>query len=483
MKSTRVIVDGGEIGPARDITRITAEATFFSPISSRLPSFTLRSALRPPFKTLSIHSRRSPHNHACRGPGWTQAWFTCYNGRGKDGCDSLRILHSIVLDGWSAGSWYAVNLARRLDLLGHENLFVCRPNCRTRDEAAAAGLRIDDRFNLESKNPVRMAQNLGGLAGLMREWKPDVICAHWGEDHASWGIVKLLHGGRAPLVRVRSLDPKPPRAHLFSRWLHHRQTRLVIVTNSYLRKCYKERLGLADETVHVVPPGLDFAPFADLAPMPAHSSGFKAEHPTVGLVARFSPVKGHAVFFRAARLVADVIPQVRFVVAGFESELSAADIARMAKESGVIEQTEFITTRTGPSAPIIARFDVGVVSSVYSESVSRCLMEYLAAVVPAVATDVGGIPDLLAAGDFGILVPPRDADALARGVIELLRDRDRRLRLGEAGCEFIRTQRTWEKCAAQFACSLESVVKKKSWQVGFRVPCAGGKRDEKPDDD
>ena len=87
----------------------------------------------------------------------------------------MRILHSIVLDGWSAGSWYAVNMARQLNTLGHENLFVCRPDCRTQREAAQAGLQVHDTINLEQKNPLRIVANLSALGGLLIDWKPDVV--------------------------------------------------------------------------------------------------------------------------------------------------------------------------------------------------------------------------------------------------------------------------------------------------------------------
>lgn len=370
----------------------------------------------------------------------------------------MKILHSIVLDGWSAGSWYAVNMARHLNLLGHENLFVCRPACRTREEAARAGLNIHDRINLESKNPLRMVGNLSAIGDLLVNWKPDVVCAHWGEDHSYWGILKSLYRDPVPLVRVRSLDPKPPKAHPMSRWLHHGPTKLVIVTNTYLRRCYLELLDLPEGKIRIVPAGLDFTDFAGLSSSTQGPSDYKANHPTVGLLARFSPVKGHEFFFQAARLVADKIPDVRFLLAGFESELKTEDLREMASWAGVDGQTEIIDRRTGSPAPIFARFDVGVVSSVYSESVSRSLMENLAAGVPVVATDVGGVPDLLAEGDFGILVPPKNAVQLADGIIELLQDHDRRRKMGFAGREFIFTRRTWEQAAENFAEAIFSVV-------------------------
>lgn len=370
----------------------------------------------------------------------------------------MRILHSIVLDGWSAGSWYAVNMAHHLNLLGQENLFVCRPDCRTRREAEQAGLNIHDRINLEAKNPLRMVANLSALGQLLIDWKPDVICAHWGEDHSYWGILKGLYRNPVPLVRVRALDPKPPRAHRLSRWLHEKKTRMVITSNSYLRDCYLELFDLTENVVRIIPPGLDFTDFADIQIETNDVSGYKSARPTVGLVARFSPVKGHHVFFEAARLITAKVPDVRFLLGGFESELKTADLKQMAREAGVEGQTEIISERTGPSAPIIARFDVGVVSSVYSESVSRALLENLAAGVPVVATDVGGVPDILNEGEFGVLIPPEDHEKMADEVVQLLQNHQRRKEYGTAGREFIREKRTWEDAARKFAEVLAGVV-------------------------
>lgn len=370
----------------------------------------------------------------------------------------MRILHSIVLDGWSAGSWYAVNMARYLNRLGHDNLFVCRTDCRTQREAVQAGLTIHDRINLEAKNPLRMVINLSALGQLLIDWQPEVICAHWGEDHSYWGILTALYRSHVPLVRVRALDPKPPKAHRLSRWLHEKKTRMVITANTYLRDCYLELFDFTEDAVKVIPPGLDLSDFEDLQIDTRGISHYKSDRPTVGLLARFSPVKGHHVFFAAARLLATKIPDVRFLLAGFESELKTVDLEHMARDAGVEEQTEIIGARTGPSAPIIARFDVGVVSSVYSESVSRALMENLAAGVPVVATDVGGVPDILQEGEFGILVPPDDPELMADGIVQLLRDHQLRHDYGRAGREFIRTKRTWDEAARKFARALTGVM-------------------------
>ncbi len=359
----------------------------------------------------------------------------------------MRILHSIVIDGWPAGSWYAVNMARQLQDMGHETLFVCRPNCRTQREAEDAGVPTFTKLNLKKKMPWKMVWNLSYIGHLLTTWKPDIICAHWGEDHSAWGMIKAMYGDKTPLVRVRSLDPKPPKAHPLGKWLHEQVTDLVITSNKYLRWCYLERFALRGEQVQVVYPGLDLPDQSPFLPSP---DGYKAENPVVGLLARFSPVKGHRFFFPAARMVADRIDNVRFVLAGFASELTREDIQQMAAEDGIADRVDIISERTGGSTGIIRQFDVGVISSVFSESISRALMEYLGMGIPAVATYVGGIPDLMGEGDFGIVVSPEDPSAMAAAIINMLQDHARRHRCGHAAREFMRTQRTWPQAAGKF---------------------------------
>jgi len=107
---------------------------------------------------------------------------------------------------------------------------------------------------------------------------------------------------------------------------------------------------------------------------------------------------------------------------------------------------------------ILASCAVGVVSSVGSESISRALLEYFACGLPAVATDVGGIPDLMGRGDFGVLVPPEKPVPLAAGIIKLLEDRDHAGASGQRARDYVTRNCTWDQRADEWESVLNEIV-------------------------
>jgi glycosyltransferase involved in cell wall biosynthesis len=85
---------------------------------------------------------------------------------------------------------------------------------------------------------------------------------------------------------------------------------------------------------------------------------------------------------------------------------------------------------------------------------------------PIVATRTGGIPEIVEDGVNGLLVPPRDAPALARAIVRLLNDRTRRGQMGEAGFTRVNERFTVERMVAQTAAVYERLVR------GMRVAAA-----------
>ena len=105
----------------------------------------------------------------------------------------------------------------------------------------------------------------------------------------------------------------------------------------------------------------------------------------------------------------------------------------------------------------IKGFDLFVMSSV-SEGLGTSLLDAMACARPIVATRAGGIPEIVEDEVNGVLVPPRDAPALADAIVQQLRDATRRRRLGEAGLARVRAQFTVERMVEQSAEVYEMVV-------------------------
>ena len=146
----------------------------------------------------------------------------------------------------------------------------------------------------------------------------------------------------------------------------------------------------------------------------------------VGVVANLRPVKGIDIFIRAAALVVAEFPSVLFPIAG---DGDPVPYRKLAEECGVAEKVQFL----GPVEDIpafLAQLDVAVLPS-RAEGLSNALLEYMAAGLPVVATDVGGTRELLGGVGAGNIVPALAPDALAERICQLLADQALRNIIGE----------------------------------------------------
>lgn len=175
----------------------------------------------------------------------------------------------------------------------------------------------------------------------------------------------------------------------------------------------------AAKKIWSVPYGLDLTPFVSNT---SYRGAFKRElglnqdHVLVGIVARLVPIKGHRIFLEAARQVSDCLSSVRFVVVG-DGELRGALEAQVHRLG--LEEVVYFTGYRRDLPRIYASLDLVVLAS-FNEGLPIVLIEALAAGCYVVATDVGGVSDLIRNAEAGILVPPGDAGALARVMIEAI---------------------------------------------------------------
>lgn len=172
--------------------------------------------------------------------------------------------------------------------------------------------------------------------------------------------------------------------------------------------------------------------------------GLPSGRPLVLYLGRLSPVKGPHHLVDAAAEVLREAPEACFVLVG-DGPLGAS-LQAAVRERGM--QDSFVFAGFVPHDRVghfLAAADLLVLPSL-SEGLPHAVLEAMSFGLPVVASAVGGVPEVVCEGVSGHLVPPGEPDKLALGILSLLRDPERRRRLGEAGRRILEEkQLTWER--------------------------------------
>lgn len=277
-----------------------------------------------------------------------------------------------------------------------------------------------------SLNPLRDVLTIYKLYRIIRQYQPDVVHTHtakagfagrWAAKLAGVPvIVHTFHG------HVFSGYFSPAKTSMFI-WIERITARIsdtiITLTQSLRRELADDYRISRKERITVLPLGLDLQPFADT---PRGGGAFRAawnippDVPLIGIAGRFVPVKNHALFLEAAARIHAARPDARFVLIGdgeLRDEIEAQVDALGLRDSVII--TGWMRDLTQAYADM----DVFVISSL-NEGTPVTVIEALANGCPVVATQVGGLADLLDGGEFGALVPSGDASALAEAVLRVL---------------------------------------------------------------
>ncbi|MDD5745737.1 MAG: glycosyltransferase, partial [Candidatus Omnitrophica bacterium] len=161
--------------------------------------------------------------------------------------------------------------------------------------------------------------------------------------------------------------------------------------------------------------------------------GLPPEAKVVGMIARLEPIKGVGYFTQAAIQVSAVFPDAVFLIVGEGSQRPELEAA--VRKENLQQRIIFLGWREN-AARLIAIMDVLVLASL-NEAVGLVLLEAQAGGIPVVATNVGGIPEVVLDGTTGIIVEPKNSVALALAITALLSDELKRKSMGEAGRRFV----------------------------------------------
>ena len=312
--------------------------------------------------------------------------------------------------------------------------------CSTRDRSRSASSTPAPRFTSWTGIEVSDPRHIAALRRLFREQRIDLVHVHGYKATIAGGIaarscgiaaLKTEHGQLEPPGTWREMLP-----HLRMRaniWLDRLATRclmrtVVCVSRDILETGGTERRGGA-VLIHNGIERSRAAAGLESRPLP----GFDPRHFHVGIIGRLAPVKGHRYLVEAVRRLAHLEDLRLHIVGTGPLEAACRDQCR---DAGLTERVVFHGFRTDVEA-CLRHLHVVAIPSLH-EGLPYTLLEAMQLRVPVVASNVGGLREVLEQDACGILVPPADPAALAGAIERLYGNPDLRASLAEAGYQRMR---------------------------------------------
>lgn len=296
------------------------------------------------------------------------------------------------------------------------------------------------------------------LAKLFDEHGIDVVHAHQYTPFF-YGLAARLGRRWRPILFTEHGRHQPDYRRLkrvvWNRLMLSRRDRVVGV-GAAVRQALIENEGLPPDRVEVLHNGIGVDEFAKPGDRTSARQVFGAavEDFVIIQVARLDYLKDHQTAVRSFAHVVSQRPNARFVLVGDGPERET--IEAEARASGVHERMTFLGIRHDVPG-LLAGADVFLLTSV-SEGIPLTVLEAMAAGLPVVGTDVGGMSEVVVTDETGLLVPAKDVVAVATAVLKIAADRELARRFGEAGQRRVRQHFDEAQMCASYGRIYEELV-------------------------
>jgi glycosyltransferase involved in cell wall biosynthesis len=304
-------------------------------------------------------------------------------------------------------------------------LVVCPFKGDLTEEIEKLGIEVEivQMKGLKIPNPFLFISSIIKLSRILKDREILLVHAN-GSRCAIYGVIacKIV---KVPIIwHVRILESNG----LLDRFLA-KFSSIIIVNSNAVKERFK---WLKDKNrLEVIYNGIDLKKFSPSfkGEKIRKEFGFSMEMPIIATIGRLDWYKAHRYFLQAAKKVKKIIPNAHFLIVGDGD--SRGYLENLTKELGLGENVIFAGDRKD-IPDILSSVDLFVLSSV-SEGFGRVVVESMACEKPVVATRVGGIVEIVEDGITGKLVPPKNSQALAEVIIELLNNKREAKNMGIAG--------------------------------------------------
>ena len=272
-------------------------------------------------------------------------------------------------------------------------------------------------------------------------------------------IVGKLLGIPVNITSVRSTDPWRTWYHSWLDSLTSGLTDLYLSNSEAGRMATHRRERIPLSKIMTIPNGVDLSKWRwNIFPTCHNSFGISSSIPVIGIVANLGRVKGHTTIIDALPRIQRHFPDVKCLLVGRDD--LHGEIQGYVREKH-FEDTVIFTGVRHDIPEILSLLDVFLLPSLW-EGFPTALLEAMAMKKPVVASDVGGIPEMVESGKTGLLIPPGDPDALAEAVIFLLQHPERASEMGEAAYNKVRQDFSLDTLVARTEEIYEHLIMKKT---------------------
>jgi glycosyltransferase involved in cell wall biosynthesis len=345
----------------------------------------------------------------------------------------LKILHIDPERLWGGGERQVIGLLNYLSRSGHENHLLCHPDGALVRAARKIGTKV---HSLRLRNDLDLGP-VFSVRRLIRRESYDIVHFHTKRAHA----FSLWLGSAAPgkkRVVTRRMD-YPVRRGGYDRYLYNRRVDGVIAISEQIAALLVAG-GVRREKIRVIHSGVDIEPFEAAALSHGDNSA-----PVIGTAAVLEERKGHRFLLEAAAELKRQGRRLKYRIAGDGSQREKLE--RLAQSLDLQQDVEFLGFVSDVPA-FLSTIDIFVLPSLF-EGLGVAVLEAMAAARPVVASDTGGLRELVADGETGLLAAPGDSIALAGAISKLIAQRERMRAMGSNGRARVEKYFTMEKMARE----------------------------------
>lgn len=354
---------------------------------------------------------------------------------------------------WRGGQRQSFFLVRELQKKGYPCRFYVQPNSPLYKKAEQEGLPV---FPLK----VRSEADIIAVLRLARQMKKaNCVLVHSHDAHAAAVSAMAASRAKVPLRVISRRVDFPLKNNYFSKIKYRRDVDRIIAISEGVKKVLVS-CGIDKKKIKVVPSGIDYTPFENVSSKDYlhREFGFGKNDFLVGIVAHLADHKGHKYLIEAAGILKKKAPNIKLIIVG-KGPLRM-ELDQKVKEVGVEDIVLFLGFREDVPQ-IMASLDLFVLSS-YLEGLGTSILDAMASHLPVVATEVGGIPEVVIHEKTGLLVPPKDPAALAKAILRIYNDRKLAYSYGENGYRVVHEKYSSRAMAKKVIKEYEIIARRKN---------------------